>query len=152
MIARTGPQSKSFLRLKPSGNNMKPPTRGPVFACLYPGLCDVARKYGYALAIHGTLVNDLDLVAIPWTEDAIGGDQLKDYLMDHVYACDYSDSLRRFGIPEKEVEQHLSQKEYSKLDAAEMKPHGRRAWNLYLDAGLKIDLSVMPRNGPYEKT
>jgi hypothetical protein len=27
---------------------------------------------------------------------------------------------------------------------AEVKPHGRLAWNLYLDHGAKVDLSVMP--------
>ena len=26
----------------------------------------------------------------------------------------------------------------------EQKPHGRRAWNLYLEHGCKVDVSVMP--------
>jgi len=38
---------------------LKEPTRAPIFACLYPGLCDIARKHGYALAIHGTVESDL---------------------------------------------------------------------------------------------
>lgn len=46
---------------------MKPPTRAPFFACIYHGLCDVARARGYALAIHGTVTSDLDLIAVPWT-------------------------------------------------------------------------------------
>ncbi len=124
---------------------MKPPTRGPIFACLYPGLCDVARANGYALAIHGTLVDDMDIIAIPWTDKAIEAGELKDLLIAHIGAVGYGDSLRLFGIPEDQVTQILARKEQRILDEAELKPHGRLAWNLYMIAGTKIDLSVMPR-------
>jgi len=30
----------------------------------------IAREYGWAIAVHGTLKRDIDLVAAPWTEDA----------------------------------------------------------------------------------
>lgn len=41
------------------------------YACLYQRLAQVARDHGYALAMHGSLVADLDLVAVPWTPDAV---------------------------------------------------------------------------------
>lgn len=38
----------------------------PVYASIYPELAEIARGHGYALAIHGSLARDFDLVAIPW--------------------------------------------------------------------------------------
>jgi hypothetical protein len=124
---------------------MKPATRAPVFACLYPGLCDVARKMGYALSIHGTVTTDLDLVAIPWIEEAGDPTALKDALMHHIGACGYADLLRRQGHSEELVQQIMARKENRLLDGSEAKPHGRLSWNLYMEAGTKVDLSVMPR-------
>lgn len=49
---------------------MKPANPAPFYACLYPALCDRAREHGYALAIHGTVATDLDLIAVPWTTAA----------------------------------------------------------------------------------
>lgn len=40
------------------------------YATLYPALREAARRLGWALALHGSLTRDLDVVAIPWTEDA----------------------------------------------------------------------------------
>ena len=74
---------------------MKPANRAPFFACIYHGLCDIARKHGYALAIHGTVTTDLDLIAIPWTDEAVESKILKNALMDHIDACGYADLLRR---------------------------------------------------------
>lgn len=130
---------------------MREPNRAPAFACIYHGLCDVARSHGYALAIHGTVTTDLDLIAIPWVEEAVSAEELKDALMHHVGACGYGDLLRRQGHSEEHVQQILERKENRDLDEAENKPHGRRAWNLYMDAGAKVDLSVMPRVPKTEK-
>lgn len=128
---------------------MKPATRAPFYACMYHGLCETARKHGYALTIHGTVTSDLDLVAIPWTEEAVSAVELKDALMAHISAVDY-EGLTRRQFPENEdlVQQILTKererKEVEDATGATIKPHGRRAWNLYLDAGAKVDLSVMP--------
>jgi len=46
-----------------------PPSYSPVYAAaLYPELAAVFRAHGYALAVHGSLQRDFDLVAIPWVE------------------------------------------------------------------------------------
>ncbi len=103
---------------------MREPTRAPAYAVIYHGLCDVASAHGYALAIHGTLVNDLDLVAVPWVEEAAQVEALVEALRAHVQAC--------LNISASDVN-------------PEPKPHGRVAWNLYMGAGAKVDLSVMPR-------
>lgn len=125
---------------------MKPATRAPFFACIYHGLCDVARARGYALAIHGTVTTDLDLIACPWTDEAVPAEELKDALMQHLGACGYADLLRREScLTEDQVQQVLARKEPGMDNGGTVKPHGRIAWNLYMDAGAKVDLSVMPR-------
>jgi len=45
-----------------------PAASAAFYAVVYPTLRDVAKLHGYALAIHGTMTRDFDLVAIPWTE------------------------------------------------------------------------------------
>lgn len=131
---------------------MKPATRGPLFACLYPGMCDVARHHGYALALHGSLIGDMDLIAVPWSVDSADAETLKDALMDHIGACGYSDLLER-DAPWLTKEQRLrlcSGHRTGIEGSPEEKPHGRLAWNLYLWAGTKVDLSVLPKviSGP----
>lgn len=50
----------------------KPPTVRPLmYHELLPKLIYTARGLGYCIAIHGSMQRDLDLVAIPWTEDAV---------------------------------------------------------------------------------
>lgn len=46
------------------------PARAAAYAAFYPMLCQIARRHGYALAIHGSLHRDLDLIAVPWVEEA----------------------------------------------------------------------------------
>ena len=79
----------------------------------------IGRDHGYAMAVHGSLSTDLDIVAVPWTEDAATGDELLGAIMDEL-------GLEvTAGCPGK-------------------KPHGRVAWSLVVGGGLWIDLSVMP--------
>ena len=48
---------------------MKPANRAAVYAAaLYPDLAEIAREHGYALAVHGSLARDFDLIAVPWRE------------------------------------------------------------------------------------
>jgi hypothetical protein len=40
----------------------------------------VARQHGYALALHGSLGRDVDLLAVPWVESAVSADALVEAL------------------------------------------------------------------------
>jgi len=55
---------------------MKPANMGPVYVGLYPALAEIARAHGYALAIHGTIARDFDLIAIPWVESPSHPDEV----------------------------------------------------------------------------
>jgi len=46
------------------------PARAAAYVAMYPILLQVAKRHGYALAVHGSLHRDFDLVAIPWIEEA----------------------------------------------------------------------------------
>jgi len=103
---------------------MKAASRAPAYAIIYHGLAEIARRHGYALAIHGSLQTDLDLIAVPWVEDATSAEVVIDALRTHCQAC-----LDLNG----------------KVPVTEVKPHGRLAWNLYMGGGAKVDVSVLPR-------
>jgi len=53
------------------------PNYGPVYAAaVYPGLCKIFHNHGYALAVHGSVARDFDVIAIPWTESVSDPDRV----------------------------------------------------------------------------
>ena len=106
---------------------MKPPTLAPAFASYYPILCEVAREHGYCLALHGTMARDLDLLAVPWTDEAVPAEELVEALWGRICWISTKDKV---------------------VTGPEDKPHGRRAWCLPMMGGAYMDLSVMPRVAP----
>lgn len=97
------------------------------YATLYPALVKAARERGYALAIHGTLARDMDLIAVPWTQEAVRAEELIEALMEASGGWMHDEALRR------EHDQSA-------------RPHGRRAWSIHLGfEGAYVDVSVMPR-------
>ena len=88
----------------------------------------LARVKGYAVAVHGSVARDIDLVAVPWTDDAASAEDLVSAVHDAVRS-----KLDGAGyIPPDDTR-------------GAKKPHGRRAWTIILGSGVYIDLSVMPR-------
>ena len=98
-----------------------PPSFAPIYAAaLYPQLATIAREYGYALAVHGSLQRDMDLIAVPWA-DAPGEPQA---MVDEF--------INRFSMR-------------AAPGAPTDKAHGRRSWMLSVGFGeCAIDLSFMP--------
>lgn len=77
----------------------------------------IARECGYAIAVHGSLKRDCDLVAVPWTDTAVTPQELI------VAIC-------------KGANAHVCGK-------IENKPHGRIAASIQIDGWCKyIDLSI----------
>lgn len=102
------------------------------YAVTYAELRLVAKKHGYALALHGSLRTDLDIVAIPWVEDCSDEETLVKAIVE---ACGGAISPNS-GNPG-------------------IKSHGRHAWTILLmgcsatvptsERATYVDLSVMPR-------
>lgn len=96
-----------------------------LLAVLLPGLRAVARADGYALAVHGSLSRDIDLVAIPWHGGALPAERLVENLVSAIGEQMGAACLR--GEPWR-------------------KPHGRVAYTVVMSGCIPfIDLSVMPR-------
>jgi hypothetical protein len=115
---------------------MKAPTITPAYVAIYAGLCDIARKHGYALAIHGSVATDMDLLAVPWTEEAVSGEDLIAALAAHISKCttDFDPTPGAMGMPDERL--------YSLTP--EVRSHGRIAW-LLAYKWVALDISVMPR-------
>lgn len=92
----------------------------PIYAaCLYPELAESFRVKGWALAVHGSLARDFDLVAIPWHHDPISPQRCVDGV------CHYH------GL--------------TQVGPAVTKLHGRQVFTLALKFGeCFLDLSFMP--------
>lgn len=112
------------------------PARAAAYVALYPMLQQVARDHGYALAVHGSLHRDFDLVAIPWVESASSG----------------IDLIRAIKRKTRAVVHHEMQDHLFKDCAPQQKPHGRTAYALHFTNkgmyGGYLDISVMPRTTP----
>ncbi len=103
----------------------------PLFAMYWLMMQRRARDMGYCLALHGSMVTDLDAVAIPWTEDAVSADDLADAMAQILG-----------WVP-------------GSVNVPEAKPHGRRAYSIWMAdrdrarggerQHLFLDLSVVPR-------
>ncbi len=121
MIEQESPreQTEAMLR-EPFGPKVRP----VAYVCHVPRITAVAREYGYAIGVHGSLQRDLDLIAVPWSEVAATADELV------VAICGAAGGFIVRG------------------QDATKKPHGRVAYTIHLGAGLYIDLSVMPLKTP----
>lgn len=95
-----------------------------LYCAMWPDLKAEARRLGYALLIHGSLKRDLDLVAVPWTAEAVGARTLADAL-------------------KKQVGGWAGEVEGSTLILAD-KPHGRLGALIVCGGHAVIDLSIMP--------
>jgi hypothetical protein len=101
---------------------VKPASPRPSFyAWMLPELQACARERGYCLAMHGSMARDFDLIAVPWTVDAVP-------------AVDLVEALRALVQDESMLP----------LRAPDEKPHGRRAWSIPLGGGPYLDVSVVP--------
>lgn len=123
--------------------NTHPPAREafktPPYVAMYPALARAAMDCGYALAVHGSMARDMDLIAVAWVDDAKPVAELVEALRA---ACDgwiHAPRVSRDPTP---------------------KPHGRLAWSIHLGGVLNstegaayIDLSIIgPRTPDTEDT
>jgi hypothetical protein len=98
---------------------VKPANNAPVYVCVYAKLAEIAREHGYALAIHGSLARDCDLICIPWIEWPSQPSELMDAITKKF-------AFKRTGGPTT-------------------RPHGRVAFTLHFDFGdVYLDLQFMP--------
>ena len=98
---------------------MKPANFAPVYCSLYPEMAEISRKHGYAMAIHGTMARDFDLICIPWTDNP--------------------------SAPQVVVDEFTSSFAMNDVTSPSIKPHGRMVYSISFGFGeFFADLSFMP--------
>lgn len=93
------------------------------YAVLFNSFKKAALDCGYALAVHGSMHSDLDLMAMPWSEEAKKPDELIKALDDCVGMTVWKD----FKWKHKEV-----------------RAHGRICYTISIMGDWHLDISVMP--------
>jgi hypothetical protein len=116
-----------------------------VYAQILPELREIARELGYALAVHGSMQTDLDLIACPWLEDAKDAEVLVEAMRVALNGF-FPESSRKVNG------------EWAIVPNPEDKPHGRRAWSIHhqIMSGVPhssayIDISVMPKQPQHKE-
>lgn len=100
-------------------SSLKSANFSPIYCALYPELAEICRSHGYALAVHGSMARDFDLICIPWIEKP---------------------SSHREVIQSIEMKYAIKE-----IGNSEQKEHGRIAYTLSIAFGdCFIDLSFMP--------
>ena len=97
----------------------------------YSLLAKCARNHGYALAVHGSMLRDVDMIAVPW-----------------VRKCKAPSTLIKalFGIVKATSG---SEKVYVRINKKpELKPHGRLGWSLFFSRDAYLDISVLGNPQP----
>jgi hypothetical protein len=98
----------------------------PWYTMLYIGLERIAWRHGYCLSLHGSMGRDLDIILIPWIEDA---EEPKKLLKSFQKFISMKGKINMGGIP-----------------IAENKPHGRKAYSIPIGIeGHYLDISIIPK-------
>lgn len=109
------------------------PARAAAYVALYPMLQQIAKRHGYALAVHGSLHRDFDLIAVPWVEEAS-----KPFTL-----------IKAFKEATRTVFTHEDFDHIEPERNVTKKPHGRLAYSLHVtNSGMYggyLDISVMPK-------
>ena len=95
--------------------------RAAFYAAMWNDLRKKAIDCGWALALHGSLNSDMDIMAMPWVKDAIPADDMINKLKE----CFYGNDL--FPIKKDSVS----------------KPNGRVVYTLAIWGDFYLDINVI---------
>lgn len=96
----------------------------------YRLLAKCARNHGYALTVHGSMLRDVDLVAVPWVRRCKAPSTLIKSMRGIVAGTAGRDKV------------------YVRINKKpEIKPHGRLGWSLFFSRDAYLDISIMGGRG-----
>lgn len=104
----------------------------PDYARIFTHARIIAWQYGYACVAHGSYTRDLDLVLVPWTDQARGNDDQLLMLIAEASGLRFRDGVDPVW---------KAKPDYT------LKPHGRRACSLFFREPSDrrwVDISIMP--------
>lgn len=97
---------------------MKPANNAPMYCAMYVQLTEICRANGYALAVHGSMARDFDLIAVPWIKEP--------------------------SNPEQVVSLITTQLAVSQIDEPVVMEHSRICYTLAMYGEFFFDFSFMP--------
>jgi hypothetical protein len=125
------------MRLHPSHPEFDPfGIIDPDYARILTQARIIAWQYGYACVAHGSFTRDLDLLLVPWTEQARGNDEQLVKLIADTCGLHFRDGVEPV---------------YKATVDWTDKPHGRKACTLLFPKARDrrwVDISVVPCKSP----
>jgi hypothetical protein len=100
------------------------------YAVLFESFRKAALECGWALGLHGSMATDMDMMAMPWTDDAKPPEELVKAISDCIDCTIWKD---------RHTVAHIG------------KPHGRIVYTISIYDDFYVDLSIMPFNKKEEK-
>lgn len=97
--------------------------RAVFYACIWNDFRQAALDCGWALGLHGSLNHDMDIMAMPWVENAKPVEEM-------IVALENC-----LSIPEDSL--------HVKTSKSTDKPFGREVYTIHIFANLYLDISVM---------
>lgn len=95
------------------------------YSVLIPRIKEIALGYGYTIAIHGSMLRDLDLLAVAWNKDSSTDyESMMDDIQKAIGGTMFINELAHLG--------------------KENKPHGRISYCLNFIGDWYVDISVIP--------
>jgi len=86
---------------------------------IIPIIRETARKYGYAVGVHGSLKRDLDLIVVPWVSKTKSVKKMIKAIQLSISSC------------------------YEGNPKTVKRPHGRTAYVIHIGRHAYIDLSII---------
>lgn len=100
--------------------------RAAFYACMWDDFRQAAMDCGWALGLHGSLNSDMDIMAMPWVEDAKPADEMIDHLIS---TC--------FG------ESDWARPPHFKKTRPGFKPNNRIVYTIPIFADFYLDINVI---------
>lgn len=99
--------------------------RATFYASIYPDLKEKATQHGWALALHGSLQSDMDIVAIAWDEEASSVETMIDALLTCFEGNGFNEISR---VPHTD------------------KPNNRVVYTIHIYSNMYLDINVIKGN------
>ena len=96
--------------------------RAAFYACMWNDFRQAAMDCGWALGLHGSLASDMDIMAMPWTENATSADDMIKYMIEKCFC----------GNRIAEFEKHDG-----------VKPNKRVVYTISIFADFYLDINVI---------
>lgn len=99
--------------------------RAAFYACMWDDFRQAAMDCGWALGLHGSLASDMDIMAMPWTENATSADDMIKYMIGKCFS----------GNRMAEFEKHDGNK-----------PNNRVVYTISIFSDFYLDINVIKTN------